>query len=128
MASQSETEIKLSWKAVSGATGYRIYSYNTKTKKYESVGYIPGKTAFTVKNLKARTSYKFKVRAYINTDLGAVWGGYTGELVTSTIPGKVSGFKASQNTSEIKLTWKAVAGADGYRLYKYDLKRRFTLQ
>lgn len=119
VASQSETEIKLSWKAVSGASGYRIYSYNTKTKKYESVGYIPGKTAFTVKNLKARTSYKFKVRAYINTDLGAVWGGYTGELVTSTIPGKVSGFKASQNTSEIKLTWKAVSGAVDYRIYQY---------
>ena len=36
-AKKSSTYLTLSWKKVSGASGYRVYKYNTKTKAYEKV-------------------------------------------------------------------------------------------
>lgn len=60
---KKKTSITLSWKKVTGATGYEVY--RLQGKKWKKVGTIKkGKTVtYTVKKLKKNTSYKFKVRA-----------------------------------------------------------------
>ena len=60
------------------------YVYNTKTKKYSTVATVKGKTTYTVKDLKAGTSYTFAVKAYDTVAKKAVWSNqYTTVKVTT---------------------------------------------
>ena len=51
---------------VTRASGYQIYRYNSKTKKYEKLATVKGNATFSYKNtkLKKGTTVKYKVRAY----------------------------------------------------------------
>ena len=54
---------KLSWKKQKGISGYKIYKYDTKSKKYRLYKKTK-KNSIQLKSLKRRTTYQFKVRAY----------------------------------------------------------------
>ncbi len=58
--------VQIRWKKINGASGYIIYRYNKKTKKYVKIAKITGNTKFTYtnKNLKKSKTYKYKVIAY----------------------------------------------------------------
>ncbi|MBQ6401030.1 MAG: fibronectin type III domain-containing protein [Firmicutes bacterium] len=58
--------VTLKWKKVKKAKGYQVYMYNSKRKKYVWLKTINdnGVTAYTARNLKPSTNYKFKVRAF----------------------------------------------------------------
>lgn len=57
--------VTLSWKRISGATGYTIYRASSKNGKYSKVKVIEsGKTVkYTDKSLKSKKTYYYKVRA-----------------------------------------------------------------
>lgn len=62
---EKKGKIKLSWKKVSGATGYQIkYSTSKKFKKSNTKTVTIKKTKKTFKNLKYNKKYYFKIRAY----------------------------------------------------------------
>ncbi len=61
--SAKKTSIKLTWKKTPGATGYIVYRYNYKTKKYVKVKTVKA-TSYTLKKLKKNTTYTYKVVAY----------------------------------------------------------------
>ena len=75
-ASQTTTTITLKWSKVTGADGYRVYKYNSKTKKYE---YYKSTTSTSLKisKLKEGTAYKYKVRAYKKTASGTVYSAWS---------------------------------------------------
>ena len=58
--------IKLKWNKVSGVTGYRVYRYNRKRKKYTKVKTIndKNKIRWVDKNLKAHKVYKYKIASF----------------------------------------------------------------
>lgn len=62
--------VQIRWKKIEGASGYIIYRYNKKTKKYVKIAKIKGNTKFTYTNkkLKKSTTYKYKVKAYKELD------------------------------------------------------------
>ncbi len=115
-ATQSTSAIKLTWKKVTGATGYRVYQYNSKTGKYEKIKTLTG-TSYTVKNLKAGTTYKFAIRAYAKIDGEVLWSTSNVKLSTCTKPGATSEIKHSLSADSVKISWKSVTGATGYRVY-----------
>ena len=111
---------KLSWKKVSGATSYEIYQYNTKTKKYAKVATVKG-TSYTKTGLTVGTSYKFKVRAVS----GKTVSGYTKAVAVKTSLAKVTGLTVKNNKKgSVKLSWKKVEGATGYKVYQYNTKTK----
>lgn len=114
-ATQTATEIALNWSKVAGATGYRIYQYNSKTKKYEKIKTTTSRS-YTIKNLKAGTTYKFKVKAYTKVDSTTFWGSASDEFTTSTKPAKTTLSKVAAGSKKATVTWKAVAGATGYQV------------
>lgn len=59
----SSSKAKLTWKAVPNADGYRVYKYNTKTSKWESVGTT--KTTSKTVTVSTKGGERFRVRAYV---------------------------------------------------------------
>ncbi|MBR5825732.1 MAG: fibronectin type III domain-containing protein [Clostridia bacterium] len=114
--------IKLSWKATKGATGYRLYKYNTKTKAYAKV-VTTTKTSYTVRGLSAGEVYTFKLRPYTKSGSKVNWGKFYEPFEAMTRPAKVTGVDfVPLSTKTAKLSWDKVSGASGYRVYRYDAK------
>lgn len=61
-AKAGDSKVTLSWSSVEGADGYRIYIYDSASKKYKTYKTIKS-TKCTIKNLLNGKSYKFKVAA-----------------------------------------------------------------
>ena len=75
-AVRSSTYLTLSWDKVSGASGYRIYRYNTDAQAYEKVITLTsGSTvSYKITGLATAKEYQFKVRAYRKVDGVTTWG------------------------------------------------------
>ena len=73
---------KVSWKAVSKASGYIIYKYIKNSNKYVKLATVTG-TAKTIKNLKEETKYTVCVSAYKKAS-GKTTIGKKSELVSFT--------------------------------------------
>lgn len=71
--------LTLSWKKVSGANGYEVYQATKAKGKYKKIKTISkGKTTrLTVKKLKAKKTYYFKVRAYKKNGGQKAYGTYS---------------------------------------------------
>lgn len=124
-SSSSASSIKLSWKAVKGATGYEVYSYNASKKKYTKLTTAKS-TSYTVSKLKSSTAYSYKVRAIAKVSKKTYTGEYTALYTTITTPAAVTGVKLSYKTgaTTMGVTWKKVAGVTGYVVYNYDVKTK----
>ena len=125
-AVRSSTYLTLSWDKVSGASGYRIYKYNTSSKAYEKVTTISkGSTvSYKITGLTVATEYQFKVRAYKKTDTGTLWGSSSSAYKDCTKPAQTKNLKAATKSSAVTLTWSKVASAGGYRIYRYNSKTK----
>lgn len=125
-AVRSSTYLTLSWDKVSGASGYRIYKYNTSSKSYEKVTTISkGSTvSYKITGLTVATEYQFKVRAYKKTDTGTLWGSSSSAYKDCTKPAQTKNLKAATKSSAVTLTWSKVARAGGYRIYRYNSKTK----
>ncbi|MGN0467396.1 MAG: fibronectin type III domain-containing protein [Acutalibacteraceae bacterium] len=127
--STTTSSIKLSWKKVTGATKYYIYSYNTSTKKYTKLKSQTG-TSYTVSKLSSGKTYNYAVKA-IAVKGSKTYSGITSDLITAaTKPAKVTGINLSNSgSSALKVSWKAVSGASGYKVYTYNIsKKTYTLR
>lgn len=123
---RSSTYLTLNWEKVSGASGYRIYKYNTSSKSYEKVTTISkGSTvSYKITGLTVATEYQFKVRAYKKTDTGTLWGSSSSAYKDCTKPAQTKNLKAATKSSAVTLTWSKVARAGGYRIYRYNSKTK----
>lgn len=78
-ASTKAASVTLKWNKVARASGYKVYRYNSKTKKYEKIATIKGNTKFTYKDQKQKkgTTCKYKVRAYKTCEGSYYYGAYS---------------------------------------------------
>lgn len=60
-------EVQLTWGKVNGASGYEVYKYSTKENKYKKIAETKS-SSFKSSNLKADTTYRYKVKAYVSKD------------------------------------------------------------
>lgn len=118
-ATVSTTSIKLSWGKASTATGYRVYQYDTSSKKFVKKVSTTSLSA-TIKSLKANSEYTFAVQSYYKDSKGNVTFAKNQEtIVVSTKPLTVSSFavvKGSESFDRITFNWKAVSGVSGYQI------------
>lgn len=123
---RSSLYLTLGWDKISGASGYRVYKYNSSKKTYESVVTLSGGsvTSYKVTGLKDATEYKFKVKAYKKVNGETVWGSASSEYKTCTTPLKVKNLKLSTKSSAVTLKWGKTSGATGYKLYRYNSKTK----
>ena len=113
--STNSSAIKIAWKAVPGATGYRVYYYNPSTKKYTALKTTTG-TSYTVTKLKSGTSYKFAVKAYTIVNGKVYWYSGYKTITATTNPGTPT-LKVTAGTKKAALSWNKQTGATGYAVY-----------
>lgn len=82
VASKTESSVKVSWDAVSGAEKYIVYYSTEKKDGYESYGQTSN-TYATVKGLKSGTKFYFRIRAVQTVDGKKIKSGYS-KAVTAT--------------------------------------------
>ncbi len=111
----NSSAIKIAWKAVPGATGYRVYQYDAKTKKYVTLKTTTG-TSYTVTKLKSGTNYKFAVKAYSTVNGKVFWASGYKTVTATTNPGTPT-LKVTAGTKKAALSWNKQTGATGYVVY-----------
>ena len=119
-ATQTTTTITLKWNKVTGADGYRVYKYNSKTKKYEKLKDVT-KNTLKIEKLKAGTAYKYKVKAYTKDD-GTIWGDSSKVFETATKCKTPSITKLTTTKGKASFVWSNIAGETGYQVY-YSTKK-----
>jgi len=111
----SPTQINLSWSAVIGATGYKIYKGDVYLKS------VTGTTA-TDTGLTPDTDYLYSLSAYDgsgNESPRTIQLSATTQITAPPVPVGLRVTALSQ--SQINLTWTASAAATGYKIYKGDV-------
>lgn len=115
---------KITWTKVTGATGYKLYKYDSSAKKYVCISTTTS-LSYTDKTAKIGETLKYKVRAYTTKSGKNYYGSYSSTLtVTMPAPGAVTNLTATVSTSTIKLTWGKANTATGYRVYQYDPNKK----
>ena len=71
--------LKISWNAVSGASGYQVYRSTTgKSGSYSRIATVGSSTlSYANSGLSSSTPYYYAVRAYKNTSSGTLYGEFT---------------------------------------------------
>lgn len=117
--------VALSWKKVPGATAYRIYGYNLKTKKYTRIADTKA-LSYVCKGRAAGTAYTYLVRAYFVNKAGKeVLSPFSvSDNVNIVTLCSAPRAKAAVSGKTVVLKWAKVAGAKAYRVYKYNTKTK----
>ena len=108
----SRKTMKVSWSKVSGATDY-VVAYKTAAAKQWTEKQTGGKTSLTIKGLKAKGLYQFKVRAARKVGDTLYYGNWskTGYKYFAKTTQKLTGKKR-----QIIVKVKKVKGATGYKV------------
>lgn len=115
VAKQNTKAIKVSWKAVKGATGYEVY-YKSGSSGWKNASTTTARS-LTISNLSSGKTYTIAVKAYV-IESGKVLKAETYSTIeTATQPLKPSKISSAQTDSVIRITWSKSAGATGYRVF-----------
>lgn len=109
--------LKISWDAVEGAQGYRIfYKNNDVDKDFKPLVNTKG-TQFTIKGLTHTTPYEFKISAF-TIKLGKIYQSEAVIAKTGTNPAKTQKPYLKRCSTLIDISWNKNAKADGYYIYR----------
>lgn len=118
--------IQITYGQVNGANGYVIYRSTQKDSGFKKIATVKKKKTvqYTDKTCKTGIKYYYKVRAYRTVDGKKKYGSYS-EAVSAKTTLKKPKLKSVTVTAAdtALLTWKKVAGASGYYIYRSDTKK-----
>ncbi len=112
----SYNSVKVTWSAVSGASGYEVWR---STGSGYTLAATASGTSATNTGLATGTTYYYKVRAYRTVNSVKVYGAYSSVVSAKPTLAATTGLKATAATyNSVKLTWTATAGAGGYEVWR----------
>lgn len=110
--SQIGKGITIKWGKVAGATQYYVYR-KTSNSNWKKIG-TTDNLLYLDKNVKLGTTYTYTIRANGKNVTSAYYSGWNCQYT----PGTPSASSITASNNVITLKWKAVTGADGYRVYR----------
>ncbi len=107
--------IKIKWSSVSGVDGYKLYRKAEGESKYKNIAKLSG-TSYTDSNVKKGVKYTYTVKAYKGKVLSECKksSDYKG-IILATPSAKVK-----NSTTGLKISWKAINGAEQYKIYRAE--------
>ena len=112
-ADNVSTGIKISWKSVKGAEGYKLYR-RIIGGPWQQIAQLTSTNYIDKSSLTSGTKYLYTVRAYNGTTRSYYVESGVSEIKLTT-PSLIS---AQNNSGGIKVTWQSVKGATSYRIYR----------
>ena len=114
----SYNSIKVSFRGVTGASGYEVYRSTSKTGTYTLMTKSAA-TSYNNTGLITNKIYYYKVRTYRVIGNVKVYSGYSTTISSKTILDTPKNAIASRiNSKSIKVTWSTAPGANGYEIYR----------
>jgi len=115
-------DVKFSWTASTGASGYMVYYKKASASKYTYYKSTT-KTTLTKKNLTDGTKYNFKVVPYYKTSDGTKYylSDQYKEVSVYTLK-KISTPTLSKSGTQVKVKWTNIAGETGYQISRSTTK------
>lgn len=120
-AAKSYNSAAISWTKADDADGYTLYRSDAG-KDYKEVT-TTAVLKYTDKNLKTGTKYTYKVRAFKNNGSEKVYSADSAAKAVTPQLAKPVISKAKEGKKSASLTWKKVAGANGYKVYRASGKK-----
>lgn len=123
---EAYNRVKLTWKKVSGVSGYQIYRKEAGGK-YKKVCTASWKdTSWTDKKVNPGISYVYKIRSYSMVSGTARCSGFSGEKkAKTTLSVPVVTVKVSPDLYNT-VNWKKISGASGYMVYRKTASGKWT--
>ncbi|HBI63740.1 MAG TPA: hypothetical protein DDX51_01290 [Clostridiales bacterium] len=114
--------LTVTWNTVSQAEGYLIYRRTSAAEKWNHIATVTGgsKTSYTDTSVICGKTYYYTIRPYRTADGAKVYGSYNDRGISGkALPATpvLKGASAVSPTS-VRVTWKEVAGASGYYIYR----------
>lgn len=106
------TAIQLSWKKVSGATGYDMYRAVEKHGTYQKVASVTDKTSYSDKDRITGREYFYKIKAC----RGEASSKFSKMVSEKARPNKTT-VKLKSGEEKVTVSWKKIGGAQGYHIY-----------
>ncbi len=104
--------MRLSWSDQDYADGYQICNANNRV-----IGTTTN-NSYTVKRLSSCTTYRYKVRSYVENEDGSVsYGSFSTAVSAQTMLNTPTLKARSVSRGKVTLTWTKVAKASGYEIY-----------
>lgn len=110
----------LTWKKVTGASGYEIYMKKGKDGTFKKLDSTSA-SGYTAKNLNGGNTYYFKVRAYVKVDSKKIYSDFssTKSVKIEKLPDlKNVKLSLTDKSNSLKLTWSKQSKATGYEIYR----------
>ena len=115
IGARTDTSVTLKWDKNETANGAVVEMYSGGQWKTVAVKTSNTAVSHKITGLKASTTYKFRVRAFINDESGKIYSVYNVTLTEATAPSAVANFRTviSARTA-VRFNWNRNASADGY--------------
>lgn len=114
------TTVKLTWNSISKSAQYKIYRSMSENGQYSVISTTKD-TQYVDSGLDKNSKYYYKICATYNTGSTDI-DGIESAIVVGNLNGKPDAPKiksvGSWGSNTIKVTWKKVSGAVGYRIYR----------
>lgn len=133
--SAGSSSILLQWSRQSDANGYVIARSASEGGSYTTIATISDNTTLTYTDstsattgqLNTGTTYYYAIKPYITLNSTTLYGPEA-HASAAPLPVKPTGVTAASNSyKSIKLTWTAITGVDGYKIYqKTDADANWT--
>lgn len=119
-------KIKVSWSGVSGAQGYIVYRSTKRSSGYAQIRTLSSSDrSYTDTGRKTGTTYYYKVRAYKTVSGTRHLGAYSAVANAKPALAKAKKVKAKRaGKQKIRVSWKRVTGATGYKVYRSTKKNK----
>lgn len=111
------TSVKIAWKAVEGASKYKLYRSTSAAGTYTEVA-STSSTSFTNTGLTSGKGYYYKVPAYSTVGGASYYSGYSSYKAGVPLAAPVIGSVESVSGTSVKIKWSTIAGADKYKVYR----------
>lgn len=129
VTNSNATSQKITWKKISGATGYYVYRATSKNGSYKTLGTVKG-TSYKSTKLKKGTTYYYVIQAYQKKGNKIMISSKSSKVSKKagypTKPGIGVKVKKSGNTNRVIITWSKVTDGQYIQLYRSINGKKYT--
>jgi fibronectin type 3 domain-containing protein len=108
--------IRLSWTAVTGATGYKVEYREGSSGEWTPIQEAITSASYTHSGLTEGITYYYRVKA-VNSGGESGYSDTASRTALSVPPAPTGVTAVAQSSSSIRVSWNAVSGATSYKVY-----------